>query len=1840
MIKKFEHRCQRIVSLLVMFAVLCSDGFAIIKEVNVWGAQSVNDQGRSDNRVSMEEVRADFSSFVQTDGLREYFHVDQEAPAKTELGEALSWLIDHEIISRDQTITVSNVTYGQVPTVNISKFDAIELQNKYVNRSDMIMYLYKAMYGPIDARTVGVEVENIRTDDGVRDTLEKIMQKHDYMTGPNTELADGIHQFLEPGSDGLPGSNGGGPGGKGGSANNNTTRYVNDSSNWRYTPQGDEYDSMFGDTNIFISQNEFTQTANGGEGGQGGDGGDGYNGGVGGTGGEGGKGGDAENSIDYETDYKQIYYVPGADLMFYRTNDVLEEYIKAALSRGILNLDKELRTDKFIETFLPKDNGTTENETPSWSNQATPYIVNRTKNKQIRIVRSKTVATNELLGVNFNLTWSGNTFTLNRVNMFSSQSGYFTTERLSKMDVYRYIYEFMGAGEKKMSKLEADIVNYKYGMELDGTAPEADLDIIKYLIAKGILNFDITEDFVNLYTPISYNDFIQFLYRVANPDARLDFSKIQLTDSDQQWKARGYAPQTLYVTSNSSIGLVEFEYTEQGLMDNHGLGDEMDGNYSDAVLDATPSNGGAQRLSYQKKLTGAELLSKVATIDIGDGIKKINLGDSTTLAKTTVSANQGSITCGGNFNFNFNGVRATYKAGDAGYAPDLLAEYISSIVSIADTARVISRDVKSECLRDFCSNIFVITLLRSNSSVYQECVQKLDDALETFIADKDKLSEGQIIKKNALMEIKTTLENNVNGTNSPQTIQLLVRKPDGSSIVWTDAMDYANNSTPEQRVKFLGDSLIAVTFTYLSSKNEAEKYTLNRDLSEKVEGRSIIADGSLESMIEAANNVNCELVCELGSTDLANSTFAELMLKFGASCGNSDLQDAMAAGRNIHQYSSSTGRDGFVSWNTIEEYNRKCTDASDKIPIEQVSDMVLYNSQTDTYAYFFNKGGKSIALVGTEVVTSDDTAGVAYTTNADNGMRTCYYHINALRLLMNAKQESAVLGGIHGLCTTAQSTDNSLKAIKLESETGYSLGGVIGFKALISENDSKDSVNLSQNSCYFGLPAEDNTRWGNYLSLSQANRVANIGSRRISFTRTTDKQPGVVYAVVTFNPVSIENIGSALVTDSTSLQDLLDMPGQVPDTEQGKQMFEENKKLCNLYANWIYGTSGYTYIETGYLRPEAYIYSETADIAGQMPVSVYSPLPEDIAQKIPIVYLDKMKNGAVCEIGKSPEGISAVEAITSSDYKANYSVSSDYRILVMGERVYINDQCMPGLTSYRSRNGDVVYRAVNNQLSVASFTLGSTFRFLGCEGDKLASGETAPKAVVTKTESDGTITCQVGPVVGVPVRVDGRSYLVRYDGNIDRPITLSKLLSEKNANLVEKVKDAVLAKYSDIEYKGIADEASIAVSPGVKYVFTGDSINVYEANSTKIAQKVKMTDLSSDNTLKEVYSALGYQLKDHLSAPIENTECYFEISFSAFEFTVKGGVLHQDKSHATDFISPSLYTSLNDLIIDEIITTDLGAIPINQIPAGALLHIGSGEYCAVGNSEDDKRFVGYSYLDNATNGIYKPKVQDAARSFAGHLIRGGNQYINISHYFTDFVVLGKPSDAEKKALKTVADEALALSSEPKWSVSADATRTVIMEGDKTKSAKTYAPCSISFNAMLYAYSKSPAGAAVPVYTVVSHVPNSVAGSFSDLPFYNDGELTAGIVDISSNAVVGGYTEFEGSRTLMQDLRRDFEKAFAGDLFTLARMVVFIIIVWLVMASWVCFGCYYGRLMPILDAIRNPTNRGTGKGLDLMKLISLGTISMDTDFKLGRFIQYNLILAVLLLVVWKTGNISF
>ena len=1938
-----KRRCKnilrRVFAMVLLIVLLTVDASAVMREVEVWGARSINDEGQSDNRVTMEELQDDFKDFVQTNGLREYFHKDKENPTKMDLSEALSWLIDNEIINRDETITVSNVIANKVPTVTITKMDVSEMGSKYVMRSDAIMYLYKAVYGPIDARTVGVETDNIRVDDGTTKTLYQMMVDHDYFSTVN-QAPDSIVQSESTGGDQqvtqscvtTPTSHidtqyVDSQGGTAGKQQVGWAGNINSTSAWRYTPQGDLYDSMFGDTNIFISDVDIAQQGNTGTGTQGigittgnSDGaspetniditteGDIYNNGGptqagnhnahqdewAGTGG-------LNQAVAIETDYKQIYYVPGADLMFYRTSDVVEQYIRAALSKGLLQEDLSQRTEYFKEQFIDIADP---NQLPCWSPYAPAYIVNRTANKLQTAANVATPKkTEDILGVNYKVQWKGNTLTITRQNLFEGvpaglKESFFKTERIYKMDIYRYIYNFIQGSEKKLSSLETEIVNYKYGMELDGVAKtEEDVEIIKYLIAKGILDFDGTDDFTNLYSPINYTTFCTLLYRTANPEARLDFSLVQLTDSETSWKARGYSPQTLYVVNKPTNGLVQFKINPDLVTEVQPPEDGVEEGFDPSEIQNPSGTRSTRNVSFSSNgsaiysnSTSKELLATVdtRTIDEELGQKEVALG-TVVAGEVEAEINLSSVQLPGGYYMNLEGAAVSTK--DSNYSPEkVLQKHIDACKQMTDGSAMAQREMGCYdennpmlmCGAQFCDNIWVIALLQNNPGSYSKCIELLDKTIEEWTKENENRDPSDILISNVaphdlpvgvLEKIKSELESTCTsgGTKAPQGVKFKVLDgPGGTVTTWSNACSPSGtnvlNSSSVETVRHLGRLLTGMTYSYTDNNGASQNFEVEFPV-----GTSYPQGSNLEEVL--ASYIASELPGKLTqkiSTNADGSYVVENRTEFGetvianmtAETGTAAAQAARANGSKILQFRD--GKDGFLAWSQITAYNDSCVNKEDQIPLRRISDLILFNEQTNTYAYFSINEGDKRALVGTSVVTGDSTLGVAFK-DGEGASAEYYYHINVIRLLINAKQLTTAFSGLRTFPLEDEKIADAVTMVKLNTSSGHSESSLTAIKALISNDDKKDIVGANgghaaqnEKTPYSSIPAEGNTRWARFLGLSQSNRAANIIYAKKPYTKPIPGGEGAeryAYAVVVFNPTDLEETGTQQVTAKMSMQDLLDAAVKPPSNAAGLAVYEENKQQCNALANWVYGTSGIEYIKTGYLRPEAYLYYTDEDGTDGMPASIW----DNSGKYSNIIQVKQMKlfDGALCPpsvkaLSQNESGVTEID----SKYRIRYYLSSDYRAIVAGERLYFNEFCFPNLHYDAEKS---VYTMTNTTARCAQFTIGGTFELKGTR-EHSKDWVKALRATVLETKEDGTIRCQYGPIPGIPVKNGTGLLIVTPDSSLSssgRPVTTWDW-KDTNINNLAQAK-VFMGNYGANNLLGkIVAIPHVLLSDTAKLINTGDAIKIY-SNASSSGQKtqgaIPVVNLSGNSTLtfRQVKEKLdGFMKKQSVpsSVGLDSTSTYLEFTFSADSYTVKDGVLTYSAACASDFLSPALFTNLNDMIIDEMMNVSNGAIPVNDIPTGCLLKVGTGYYCATGADPATKTFVGYSHLDIST-GVFKPQVQDAAKSFANHFIRGGNDYINVSHYFKEFHLipdanfdaeLDGPSSAQQTSLNIVANSTLASDGEAKVVIYPNGD-TAPMGSATEGAAKVYTPCSISFQDILLAYPSqvfTVNGGEVQAYTLCSNAVNAAAGDFADLPFFTNSILEASLTDITGANASASYTAFSGDLQLMAALRREFQKAFAGDLYTLIRLILFCILVWLFVASWLCFGFYYGNLMPIVDAIKYPSRDRGVKGIDLFKLMSFGTISVDTDFKLGRFIQYDAIIAILICIVWKSGSLGF
>lgn len=218
-----------------------------------------------------------------------------------------------------------------------------------------------------------------------------------------------------------------------------------------------------------------------------------------------------ETSFDFDGDY-YIYVSP----------NVNEIYLANLLNKGIVPRER-LEGGNYLREF---DNIGT--RPPSWYPSTPIEIYNPN-------------------GVNP----LGNSWTVSikddKVILTKKDSQIFTTETMTKLDALKYVASVLRLTEREMSDTEATIVSYKYGVDYLSNIPKEDADVVRYLIAMGIIDFEDKEEVSNLYDSLTVAFAYDLFYRVNNIAGRHNFTAIQLTDNDNFWLNKGYGESTLNI---------------------------------------------------------------------------------------------------------------------------------------------------------------------------------------------------------------------------------------------------------------------------------------------------------------------------------------------------------------------------------------------------------------------------------------------------------------------------------------------------------------------------------------------------------------------------------------------------------------------------------------------------------------------------------------------------------------------------------------------------------------------------------------------------------------------------------------------------------------------------------------------------------------------------------------------------------------------------------------------------------------------------------------------------------------------------------------------------------------------------------------------------------------------------------------------------------------------------------------------------------------------------------------------------------------------------------------------
>lgn len=122
---------------------------------------------------------------------------------------------------------------------------------------------------------------------------------------------------------------------------------------------------------------------------------------------------------------------------------------------------------------------------------------------------------------------------------------YFNNEKIQTIEALEIIEDVLRLTEKDLSETESNMIAYKYGTSYILDFPKETRSTITYLIAMGVLDFENPGEFGNIYDTLSDSFAYDLMYRLHNKSGRKDFTKIQLTDSEDQLLKEGFIEQEL-----------------------------------------------------------------------------------------------------------------------------------------------------------------------------------------------------------------------------------------------------------------------------------------------------------------------------------------------------------------------------------------------------------------------------------------------------------------------------------------------------------------------------------------------------------------------------------------------------------------------------------------------------------------------------------------------------------------------------------------------------------------------------------------------------------------------------------------------------------------------------------------------------------------------------------------------------------------------------------------------------------------------------------------------------------------------------------------------------------------------------------------------------------------------------------------------------------------------------------------------------------------------------------------------------------------------------------------------
>ena len=779
-----------------------------------------------------------------------------------------------------------------------------------------------------------------------------------------------------------------------------------------------------------------------------------------------------------------------------------------------------------------------------------------------------------------------------------------------------------------------------------------------------------------------------------------------------------------------------------------------------------------------------------------------------------------------------------------------------------------------------------------------------------------------------------------------------------------------------------------------------------------------------------------------------------------------------------------------------------------------------------------------------------------------------------------------------------------------------------------------------------------------FVSLSSIDCNANIIYRVLS---NTSKEYAI--AILQFNPDNSEDLNVQIPANPT-LEDMMGTIAKRPAEGTGKDRWDRNIELGNLYANWLYGTQDKEYVKTGLIKPSLTILilpdSEEHSNNLLKELSTMKGIKTGSLEEVQSSLLDKYSLQGVTDndLFKYYSAREIKGALWSPELKATdgqdipelsdanydrYIIDETGHFAYIKNRLYVSISMLPHLRY--NQQGTEQYLYTKPTQADSQWSIGQTMKFkVGDTDDDIING-----VVISLNGTFATV--QLDAIEGIPFYDKGLIKMLPPNTTTVTNIDDNDLIGIRLSALRDRYPSVVIDKDSRL----IDDP--MAFFPAINkpsFVVTEQKTHFIEPSNKTSKDSISSSQLSTQitfSTHKQFIDEKLKKLSNESSIDYTNVYAFPKVKIPITSYTIVDGQLKETPPNRSSFMPPVLFQSLNKLIVDQMIDVSLGAVPVNEIPDGAILSTSNAALVAK-TSGGRKTFVGFidvGFTENAANLI--PTKNDLYKSFASCMVNVGNQYLNVAKYFKDLDFVDvKNYDSEIEILNKSARKGSSLNMYYKEDSTDKMMRRLVSPADNMQTLTSeiaeaikskFTPYgsnmvglgSIIFEDGLLAYRISEEGQ-VPIYALLSHSKNAVVGDLSNIDFFDDKVLEDSILDKTTELTTAGFQMLSNADSLKEAFEKEFADALKGDLLTLLRLIFFCILSWLLVSSWICYGLMFSRARGILEMIKYPTGENNKRGFDVIQIFSLNTLRLESEFTLGRFIIYDIIISVLLMLVWK------